>query len=119
MGRSRISSDLIKQTEMSSSSQTDNPQKVDWYNGLCGCFSNPMSCIITYFVPCVTFGYNAEKAGTCGFVPALLLFFVPIADCYIGAKTREDTREKYGIEGSFCNDCLCFICCTPCVLVQN
>ena len=70
-------------------------------------------------IPCVSYGQNAEKAGTCGFVPAMLCFFVPFYNIYLGARTREDTRKKYDIDGSFCNDLFCFLVCTPCVIVQN
>merc|ERR1711979_2789 len=91
----------------------------DWNNGLCGCFSNCASSIITYIIPCVTYAQNAEKAGTCGFLPSLICFFVPVINLYIGAKTRSDTREKYEIAGSFIGDCCCFIICPCCTMVQN
>lgn len=35
----------------------------EWQHGLCGCFDNFGICIITYFVPCVTAGKNAEAVG--------------------------------------------------------
>ena len=28
----------------------------NWSHGLCGCFDNIGICVVTYFVPCVTFG---------------------------------------------------------------
>merc|ERR1711879_316998 len=91
----------------------------DWEAGLCGCFSNIGASIIVYVIPCVTYANNAEKAGTCGFVPAMISFFIPGLNWYLGAKTRSDTREKHNIDGSFLGDCICFGFCTPCVLVQN
>merc|ERR1712071_435979 len=54
-----------------------------------------------------------------GFLPSILCFFVPIVNIYIGAKTRSDTREKFGISGSFIGDCCCFLMCPCCMMVQN
>ena len=62
---------------------------------------------------------NAEKADTCGFCLALCSFFVPCWNLYLGAKTRSAVRERDGIDGSFLGDCLCFACCTCCVLIQT
>ena len=34
-------------------------QSRDWGNGLCSCFDDLGLCLLTYFLPCVTFGnYN-------------------------------------------------------------
>lgn len=35
----------------------------DWQSSLFGCFDDFGLCIITYFVPCYTFGKNAEAMG--------------------------------------------------------
>ena len=35
----------------------------EWRHGLCNCFDDIGICIIAYFVPCVTFGQNAEAIG--------------------------------------------------------
>uniref|UniRef100_A0A1I8FPH0 Zf-ANAPC11 domain-containing protein n=1 Tax=Macrostomum lignano TaxID=282301 RepID=A0A1I8FPH0_9PLAT len=35
----------------------------EFQHGLCGCFDDCGLCIITYFVPCYTFGKNAEAVG--------------------------------------------------------
>ena len=91
----------------------------DWNTGTFGCFSNCGVSIVTFFLPCVTYAQNAEAAGTCGFCPSLCLFFCPFVNVYIGVKTRMDTREKYGIDGSCLGDCVCFMCCNCCTLVQT
>ena len=35
----------------------------EWRHGLFNCFDDIGICIIAYFVPCVTFGQNAEAIG--------------------------------------------------------
>uniref|UniRef100_F6T0R8 Uncharacterized protein n=2 Tax=Ciona intestinalis TaxID=7719 RepID=F6T0R8_CIOIN len=37
---------------------------------------------------------------------------------YFMARTREATRERKGIEGSFLNDCLCSWFCALCSIIQ-
>lgn len=93
----------------------------DWNLGLCGCFSNISSSIITYFLPCVTFAHNAEKSDTCGFIPSILCFiFLPgLGSLYIGAKSRANTREKFGIPGSLLGDCCVFGFCPCCSMIQT
>ena len=91
----------------------------EWESGLCNCFANLGVCLITYFLPCVTFAQNADEAGTCGFVPALICFFVPVVDYYLLIKTRMDTREKFNIPGGFCGDLITSLLCPFCVMIQT
>merc|ERR1712110_381865 len=90
----------------------------EWDIGLLGCFGNLSSSVITYFLPCLTFSRNASNAGTCGFIPAMISFFIPVLDCYVGAKTRQDTREKANIDGSLIGDCFAFGICPCCTMIQ-
>ncbi|KAI8489929.1 PREDICTED: protein PLANT CADMIUM RESISTANCE 2-like [Branchiostoma belcheri] len=90
----------------------------EWKNGLFGCFNNFGVCIITYFVPCVTAGQNAEKAGVGGCVPCAIVSMLGCIGIYFMAKTREKTRELKGIEGSFVMDCVMSWICPLCSLVQ-
>ncbi|XP_074647816.1 uncharacterized protein LOC141903551 [Tubulanus polymorphus] len=89
----------------------------DFQHGLCGCFDNFGLCVISFFVPCYTFGKNAEAVGDscilCG-----LASLVPILNCIFGAKIREKVRERQNIEGTFVKDLLLFWCCAWCATVQ-
>uniref|UniRef100_A0A1I8HAE9 Aromatic-L-amino-acid decarboxylase n=1 Tax=Macrostomum lignano TaxID=282301 RepID=A0A1I8HAE9_9PLAT len=58
-------------------------------------------CIITYFVPCYTFGKNAEAVGDSCVLCGLAFLFV--SPC-VGAIVRGKIREKQGINGSFIGD---------------
>ena len=89
-----------------------------WQHGLCGCFDNCSVCIITYFVPCYTFGKNAEAVGENCMLCALG-FFVPLANLWFGASIRGKIREQKGIEGSLVKDLLTFCCCPFCVITQS
>merc|ERR1719192_734757 len=37
---------------------------------------------------------------------------------FFGPCLRSEMRKQHGIRGSFCEDCLCWICCTCCVMTQ-
>ena len=89
----------------------------DWQHGLCGCFDNFGVCIITYFVPCYTFGKNAEAVGE-NCVLCALAMFVPLLNLICGATIRGKVREQKGIEGGFCGDLMTTWCCFLCSQVQ-
>lgn len=90
----------------------------DWAHGLCGCFDNCGICIISYFVPCYTFGKNAEAVGDscclCG-----IASMVPVLDMFLGAQIRGKIRERRGIAGSFLGDLVLWCFCPLCALVQE
>lgn len=90
----------------------------EFNHGLFGCFDNMGLCIITYFVPCYTFGKNSEAVGDscmmCG-----LLYFVPIANIVALMSVRGKIREKDNIDGSCLGDIAVIMCCHPCGLVQE
>ncbi|CAL1540650.1 unnamed protein product [Lymnaea stagnalis] len=87
-------------------------------HGLFGCFDNIGLCLITYFVPCYTFGKNAEAVGDscllCG-----LITFVPVVNFVAMIMVRGKIRESRNIEGSLVSDILSIWCCTLCSLVQE
>ncbi|XP_013382687.1 protein PLANT CADMIUM RESISTANCE 3-like [Lingula anatina] len=90
----------------------------EWKQKLFGCFNNFGICIVTYFVPCLTAGKNAEAVGeSCGLYGCLSILG-PVG-IYTRAKIREKIREKQGIEGDFVNDCLMHWFCGLCALVQE
>jgi len=89
----------------------------EWQNGLFGCFNDCGLCIVSYIVPCYTFGKNAEALGdSCCLCGLASLFGFPLIIC--GAMHRQKLREKKGIEGSFCGDLVSFACCPLCAMVQ-
>lgn len=74
--------------------------------------------IITYFVPCYTFGKNAEQLGeSC--VTYGLSQLVPILDIWCRTQVRGKIREQKGIEGSCIKDLLMHLFCGLCALIQE
>ena len=74
--------------------------------------------IITYIVPCYTFGKNAEQLGESCIMYALSQF-VPILDIWCRTSVRGKIREQKGIEGTCMKDCLMHWFCGLCALVQE
>ncbi|KAL4217066.1 hypothetical protein ACF0H5_023522 [Mactra antiquata] len=90
-----------------------------WSHSLFGCFDNFGICLVTYFVPCVTFGQTAEAVGEGSCITCGLAYFVPILNIITWLNIRGKIREMKGIEGSTVNDCLAILCCPLCALVQE
>ena len=65
----------------------------------CGCFSDCSSCLCSYLLPCVQFGYNAEAAGDdcclCCLVYAVSLHFG--ACCIPHGLVRSKIRQNQGL----------------------
>jgi len=91
----------------------------DWDSSLFNCFADIGTCILAMFLPCIPYAQNADEAGNCGCIPALISFFVPILDLYVLADTRRHVREKHNISGSFIGDCFASILCPCCVIIQT
>ncbi len=110
----------------------------EWSNGICGCFGDITVCkfcnfsrivsvncvffsiigLLSYFVPCVVFGQNAEKLGeSC--VMYGLSQVVPLLNLYCRTSVRGRIREQKGIEGSCFKDLLCVLFCPMCALAQE
>lgn len=87
-------------------------------HGLFGCFDNIGVCLITYFVPCYTFGKNAEAVGESCLLCGLSLF-VPILNILAVTQIRGKIRESRNIEGNFIGDLLTHLFCPLCALVQE
>ena len=69
----------------------------EWKNGLCGCFGDCSLCVLTYFLPCVTAGQNAEKVDK----SCCLYGFLTLLGCigiYTRAVVRTQIRETKGIQ---------------------
>ncbi len=91
---------------------------VDWGHGLCGCFDNLGLCVITYFVPCYTFGKNAEGVGDSCCLCALA-YFVPFLNLFAVLSVRGKIRDQKGIDGGILGDCFAHLCCHFCALTQE
>ncbi|KAI1325950.1 duf614 domain-containing protein [Xylariaceae sp. FL0255] len=100
-----------------------------WYSNFFGCFDPIDTCLITWCLPCVTFGkthHQLHKDPTlAGYEPintSCLLFcgsgccglwWIPIA------LQRSDIRHKHNIEGSCLFDIAAACCCHCCTLIQS
>ncbi|KXZ43758.1 hypothetical protein GPECTOR_81g208 [Gonium pectorale] len=74
---------------------------------------------------------GANSCGACccfymlgGFVPTITaaLFLVPVplsCSCFVHTGSRGWIRQKYGIPGTCCGDCLITTFCIPCALCQE
>lgn len=91
----------------------------DWGHGLFSCMDDCGVCIITWLLPCITFGQNAEAVGETSCLMGALALFVPLLDIYCLWKVRGAVREKYGIEGSVINDLICVLLCPLCTIIQE
>jgi len=89
----------------------------DWQNGLCGCFNDCGLCIISYIIPCYTFGKNAEALGeSCFLCGVASMFGLPLI--IFGALHRQKLREMKGIDGSLVGDIVAYFCCPLCAMIQ-
>jgi Cys-rich protein (TIGR01571 family) len=93
-----------------------------WLNDLFDCFSPQETCLFACLIPCVVFGktaareedptlkdYNAINGKCVGFSCCPHMFL---------RRERSKLREKYGIEGSWFEDCLTTCFCGVCSIVQ-
>lgn len=90
----------------------------EFQNGLFGCFNNVSLCVITYFVPCLTAGRNAEAVGENCVLYGCLTLLGPVG-IWSRAKIRGMVRESKGIEGEFIKDCVLHWFCAFCALIQE
>ncbi|KAL5510789.1 hypothetical protein EMCRGX_G006391 [Ephydatia muelleri] len=89
-----------------------------WSNGICGCFNDCATCVVTYLCPCYTFGKTAQKVGSnpwlCG-----LSQCIPILNCYALVTVRRRIRDKMMIQGTMTNDIAVSVCCPYCGIIQE
>lgn len=87
---------------------------------LCGCMVDMTVCLWGCCVPggtCCMQALAVDKAlGTGALVPYLLVFCL---HCIGGAINRGHIRDRFAIEGSFCNDCVIWWYCSPCAACQE
>lgn len=91
----------------------------DWTYGVFGCFGNPVLCIATFVVPCVTFGLTVDDFSEKNCCLYGWLYLVPGLNCYLQTQQREEIRNKRAIPGTFLNDFSWVFVCTLCTLVQQ
>jgi Cys-rich protein (TIGR01571 family) len=92
-----------------------------WSFDIFSCFDEPGTCCISCLCPCIQFGeisseFDQRNCFTCGAAFAILAYCN--LDWCLHTYTRLEIREKYGIEGSVIEDCLCATCCRACALTQ-
>ncbi|XP_069107940.1 uncharacterized protein [Argopecten irradians] len=89
-----------------------------WQHGLLGCMDNCTLCLITYILPCYTFGKNAEAMGESCCCCAMTYLF-PVIHLVAAVNIRGKIRAEKGIDGTLCNDLLIALFCPFCALVQE
>ncbi|XP_053187871.1 cornifelin homolog B [Scomber japonicus] len=88
----------------------------EWASGICDCCDDVPECCFAFWC-CPCFACKTTKAyGQCLCLPMLEIFMGVIPP--ITMSMRVSMRERYGIKGTMCNDCLCATCCTSCVWCQ-
>ncbi|KAJ7445903.1 PLAC8-domain-containing protein [Mycena latifolia] len=107
----------------------------EWSNDIFDCCADPLTFVVSWFVPCIIYGRNRarfqalESYGAVSSDPVDGLvggdsFMYCAAQCFglggiVGMIGRGQTRARYGISGSGCNDCMLSCCCAPCELTQE
>ncbi|XP_036403473.1 cornifelin homolog B-like [Megalops cyprinoides] len=91
---------------------TDSNQ---WSSGICNCTEDMASCCFAFWCfPCFACKTSRDY-GECLCLPLLDSFgLIPP----ITLSMRVSMRQRYGILGSICNDCLYSFFCGPCVWCQ-
>ncbi|KAM9455812.1 cornifelin homolog B isoform 2-T3 [Clarias gariepinus] len=87
----------------------------EWASGVCDCCDNvPECCLAFWFCPCFACK-TTKKYGQCLCLPLLDLCGVASPATWA---MRVSMRQRYGIKGTLCDDCLVATFCTPCVWCQ-
>ena len=98
-------------------------QREPWKAGFCDCFDDLSSCLLSFCVPCVQFGFNAQKIDGSGCFGACCMYCCCMMcggyQCAIGGAKRTSMRNQYMLEESCCCDCGVHWCCPCCALSQE
>ncbi|XP_028852302.1 cornifelin homolog [Denticeps clupeoides] len=91
--------------------QTSN----QWSTGICDCCEDMSSCCFGFWCFWCFACKTTNDLGECLCLPLLDLFGIipPIT-----ISMRATMRQRYGIQGSICNDCVNSFFCGPCVWCQ-
>ncbi|NP_001290786.1 cornifelin homolog B-like [Esox lucius] len=93
----------------------ESKESNQWSSGICDCTNDMAGCCFACWCgPCHACLHSREY-GECLCLPLLDMFgFVPP----ITMSMRVSMRQRYGIKGTFCNDCVHATCCRACVWCQ-
>lgn len=92
---------------------------VDWDSGLCGCFSNPLSCLYGAFChPCMMASNSAHLDG------APVTCCIAYCCCYPAnpCKNRNQALATFGYREASCTTCCityCCYCCSECQIYRE
>ena len=89
-----------------------------WKSSLFSCFDDLRLCIITYIVPCYTFGKNAEAMGE-NCLCCAVTYMLPIVQFVAAVRIRGHVRTMKSIPGSTCRDFVIILFCPFCALIQE
>ncbi|KAK2882220.1 cornifelin homolog B-like [Channa argus] len=88
----------------------------EWGSKICDCCQDvPECCFAFWCCPCFACTIS-KKYGECLCLPLLDIFGGLISP--ITMSMRVSMRQRYGIKGTMCNDCVCSTFCTSCVWCQ-
>lgn len=90
----------------------------EWQQGLFGCFSDIGTCLIVYFVPCVTAGQIIEAAGITSCFLGAISYLLPVFNPICVMMAYNKIREDRGIDGSVLGDVCRVFFCPCCALIQ-
>jgi Cys-rich protein (TIGR01571 family) len=100
-----------------------------WANGFFGCFNPIETCLMTWCIPCVTFGkthHRLRKNGDLnGYEPINTSCLLFMGSACVGlhwvpmSMQRAEIRSRYNLQGSCLVDIATACCCGLCDLVQQ
>ncbi|KAJ7574875.1 PLAC8-domain-containing protein [Mycena floridula] len=107
----------------------------EWSNGTFDCFADPVTCLVSWFLPCVSYGRNRARYAALtdkgavstdpmeGVISDETIKY-GVAHCFgcgwiFGMQGRAMTRGRYRIAGDGATDCFLSCCCAPCALTQE
>jgi len=106
----------------------------DWSYGPFDCLADPLTCVVSWFLPCVSYGrnrarYQALENGAVSKDPMEGVIsndsiIYGVAHCFgcggfIGMGGRGLTRSRYSLRGDQATDFALACCCAPCSLTQE
>ncbi|KAH8882283.1 PLAC8-domain-containing protein [Thozetella sp. PMI_491] len=124
--KNRLNEVFAKPGEVVNSKSPESSQP--WLSGFFDCFNPIDLCLMTYCIPCVTFGkthHRLRKDGKLnGYEPINTTCLLFCASGCFGlhwipmSMQRADIRTKYNLQGDCVTDILASCCCGLCSLVQ-
>jgi len=111
------------------------PRSSSFSFDLCSCLSDPKICVIGFCCPCMRWADTLDRQGVLQYWLAFLAMFsltllniytngislIPVA--ILGVIYRQQLREHFEIENktvsSVAYDCIVWLCCQPCAIIQE